>query len=302
MRAGISAVAFLRWLVAPADADVGRAQATAAAFLRVLLGLMWLYNVVWKRPPDFGREADNGLYHFTAYAVSHPVLAPFSWFVEQVVLPNIMLFGWAVLAVETALAVMLLTGAWVRVAAALGAAQSLAIALSVAFAPNEWPWAYWLMIGAHAAVLFSSAGRVFAVDAVRSGAGSARRLGWIWGAIAVAVGGFSVLGSAAEPLADRGTGLVSTDLSLSLGHYNLFGGLLLVFLGGLVLLAARTGSTWLGAVAALVGVAAALSVHAQLGTTDRLLGGTQTSAAFLLSIALVAVTVGRAPGRASPRL
>jgi hypothetical protein len=36
----------------------------------VLLGLLWLYNVSWKRPPDFGQDAGNGLYKFTSYDVS----------------------------------------------------------------------------------------------------------------------------------------------------------------------------------------------------------------------------------------
>jgi len=79
---------------------------------------------------------------------------------------------------ETTLAVLLLTGTWVRLAAAIGVAQSVAIALSVAFAPYEWPWSYWLMIGAHAVILFSSAGRVLAVDGVRAGLPSRRT--WAW--------------------------------------------------------------------------------------------------------------------------
>lgn len=68
------------------------------AALRILVGLMWLYNVAWKRAPDFGRDAGNGLYGFTKDAADHPVLPPFSWVVEQVVLPNISVFGWGVLA------------------------------------------------------------------------------------------------------------------------------------------------------------------------------------------------------------
>ncbi|MCP3821703.1 hypothetical protein NLX86_27505 [Streptomyces sp. A3M-1-3] len=75
----------VRWLFAPAAEDVPRGHAAAAVFLRVLLlGLMWLYNVEWKRPPGF-----SGLTHFASFAVSHPVLPPFSWVVEHLVLPHI---------------------------------------------------------------------------------------------------------------------------------------------------------------------------------------------------------------------
>lgn len=281
----------VRWLIAPATDEMPRAQSIGAAALRILVGLMWLYNVSWKRAPDFGEEAGNGLFKFTSYAVSDPVFPPFSWVVENVVLPNFALFGWGVLVAETALAVLLLTGAWVRLAAAVGLAQSVAIALSVAFAPHEWPWSYWLMIGAHGLLLVSVAGRVLAVDAVRAG-GPARILGQVWGTLAVIVGLVSVLWSLDDPLAARGPGLRSTDLSISLGEYNLVGGVVLVAAGALLVASARGGLPLLAQLAAVLALLAGLSLHAQLGFTDPVLGGTATSAAFLLAVALVAAWVG----------
>jgi len=278
----------VRWLLAPATDDVPRGQAVAAAALRVLLGLMWLYNVSWKRAPDFGQDAGNGLFKFTSYAVSHPVFPPYSWLVDNVVLNVFTPFGWVVLIAETTLAVLLLTGTWVRLAAAIGVAQSVAIALSVAFAPHEWPWSYWLMIGAHAVILFSSAGRMLAVDGVRAGLPIRRTLGLVWGVLTVLVGVFSILGSFGDPLASRGPALGSTDLSISLGAYNLLGGLVLVVAGVLVLLASRGGSRRVAQGAAVLAAVAGLSLHVQLGFTDPLLGGTATSAAYFLSVAVVA--------------
>jgi len=278
----------VHWLLAPATDEVPRGQAVAAAALRVLLGLLWLYNVSWKRPPDFGQDAGNGLYKFTSYAVSHPVFPPYSWLVEHVVLKVFTPFGWLVLIAETTLAVLLLTGTWVRLAAVIGVAQSLAIALSVAFAPNEWPWSYWLMIGAHAVILFSSAGRVLAVDGVRAGLPSRRTLGLVWGVLTVLIGAYSVLGSLGDPLAPRGPGLVSSSLSVSLGAYNLIGGLVLVVVGALLVLASRGGLRKGAQAAAALTAIAGLSLHAQLGFTDPVLGGTATSAAYFLCVAVVA--------------
>jgi hypothetical protein len=284
-------------LLAPATDEVPRAQAVGAAALRILVGLLWLYNVSWKHAPDFGQDAGTGLFKFTSYAVSDPVLPPFSWVIEQVVLPNFALFGWGVLVAETALAVLLLTGAWVRVAAAIGLAQSAAIALSVAFAPHEWPWSYWLMIGAHGLLLVSSAGRVLAVDAVRAGMDSAREtLARFWGTLAVLVGLFSVVLSFDDPLASRGPGLRSVDLSISLGDYNLVGGLVLAAVGVLLLIASRPTAL----VAALLAAVAGLSLHAQLGFSDPLLGGTTTSAAFLFAAGLVAAVVFARSGHPGP--
>lgn len=290
------------WLLAPATDDVPRSHAVGAASLRVLVGLLWLYNVAWKRPPDFGQDAGRGLFKFTRYAVDYPVFPPFSWFVEHVVLPNFSAFGWMVLAAETTLAVLLLTGAWVRLAALMGIAQAASIGLSVAFAPNEWPWSYWLLIGAHALLLVSSAGRVFAVDAVRAKLVSPRSIAVPWGLIAVVVGALSILRSLNDPVAARGPGLSSSDLSISLGQYNLVGGVVLAAAGVLLLIAtsrAVRGAAWVGAIVAVIG---GLSLHAQIGFSDPLLGGSATSAALLFSIALVAVTVARRSAETSTPL
>src|SRR5262245_7776359 len=104
-----------------------RLSGIALAVLRILAGLMWLANVIWKWPPDFGENGRTGLYFWTRQAVDHPVFPPYSWLVEHLVLPNFTAFGWLTFVVETLLAVLLLTGTAVRLAALVGIGQSLAI-------------------------------------------------------------------------------------------------------------------------------------------------------------------------------
>ncbi|MBD8871059.1 Rv1678 family membrane protein [Nocardioides donggukensis] len=289
----------LTWVLAPAVEDGPRSHAIAAAGLRILVGVMWLYNVSWKRAPDFGQEAENGLYKFTSFAVSDPVFPPFSWVVEKLVLPNFEIFGWGVLASETALAVLLLSGAFVRVAALLGVAQSVAIALSVTVAPHEWPWSYYLMIGAHLLILFSAAGRYAAVDAVRAGRGGVR-LGTVWGGLAVVAGLIAAAVSLGDPFAAAGTNLGTSDFSVGIGRYNLLGGVLLVAVGVLLLLAARGGRAALAWAAAGLGALGALSLYAQLGFTDPILGGSPTTAAVYLACAAVAAGLALADRGARP--
>lgn len=120
-----------------------------------LAGLLWLSNAGWKVPPDFGDTAGgcSGLCGFVQDGIDHPVVAPSGWVLDHVVQPNLALFGWVTLLTEAALAALLLSGRHLRVAAVLGVAQSLAIGLTVANAPDEWYWAYLLMIGLHLAVL-----------------------------------------------------------------------------------------------------------------------------------------------------
>ena len=291
----------VRWLFAPATEHSTRGSEVSMAALRITVGLLWLYNVSWKRPPDFGRDSGKGLYGFTKDAVDHPVFAPYSWVVDHVVLPNFTAFGWTVLVVETALAVLLLTGAWVRLAALVGIGQSVAIGLSVAQTPGEWPWSYWMLIGIHVVLLFGAAGAVLAVDAVRASDQPHRRvrfLALVWGTVAVVAGIVAVLMSLGDDaLAASGATLGGPGLSISLGSYNLVGAIALIVIGVLTYAAAQLGNTLLARVAAVLGVVCAVSLYAQLGWTDPWLGGSNTSAGFFLVTALIAATVAHSAHR-----
>jgi hypothetical protein len=278
-------------LLSPTAAPATSGQ-IALAGLRLLAGLMWLENVVWKVPPDFGERRRDGLYFWTHRAVEFPVFKPFSWVVEHVVLPNFTAFGWAVLVVESALAVLLLTGTAVRLAALLGIGQSIAIGLSVAEAPGEWPWAYAMMIGIHAVLLFAPSARYAAVDAVRSATPTsaarpvARRLLGGWG---FALG---LIGLAAVWLCirnDRPANVGLIRLQFSLGDYNLRGALFLVGIAVAMLAAAMLGWRVIAFAASAVAVAAAISIYVQFGRTSVWLGGTPSTAAVFVSAAVVSL-------------
>lgn len=285
----------IRWILATADDASSRGHAVTSAALRILVGLLWIYNIAWKRPPDFGQHSDKSIYGFTKDAVEHPVFPPFSWVIEHVVLPNFTAFAWGVLIVETALAVLLLTGAFVRLAAVIGIAQALAIGLSVAATPGEWPWSYWLLIGVHVMLLFSAAGSVLAIDALRSGrerASKLRMLALVWGAVVSIEAIIVLIRSLGDGLfAASGAQFGGPGLSFGLGTYNLAGSLLLLVCGLGLLAAALTHNYAIALVPAVVGLAATALLHAQIGYSDSVLGGTNTSAAFFLSVAVVGVVV-----------
>lgn len=282
----------VRWVLAPATTSSPTGHAVTVRILSVALGLMWLYNVSWKVPPGFG-DSEGGLYKWASLAVEYPVFPPYSWGVEHLVLPAIVPFGWSVLIIESALAVMLLTGAWLRLAGLLGIAQSVAIALSVLHAPHEWPWAYYLMIIAHLVVLFSSAGRVLAVDGLRQGGHPARFVGLVWGTITMIAGAYSMVRADGGFVSPQGEGLVWSSFAVGLGRFNLAGGVLLLVSGALVLLAIRKSTAWSGYLAAALAGLGALSLYAQVGFTDPWLGGNAISAAFLVAVAVVGFSIAR---------
>jgi thiosulfate dehydrogenase [quinone] large subunit len=136
------------------------------ALVRIAAGLVWLANLNWKTPPDFGENGGGALYGYTKSAVDHPVIDPWSFIVDHVVLPNFRLFGWATLLVETCLAAFLILGLATRLWALIGALQSAAIGMSVAFLPGEWPWSYYMMIAVHLALFATAAGRKWSIDEV----------------------------------------------------------------------------------------------------------------------------------------
>jgi uncharacterized membrane protein YphA (DoxX/SURF4 family) len=281
-----------------------RASGIALAVLRILAGLLWLAHVWWKVPPDFGENRRTGLWFWTHLAVDHPVFPPYSWLVEHLVLPNFTVFGWLVLVVETLLPVLLLTGTAVRLAALIGIGQSLAIGLSVAEAPNEWPWAYAMMIGIHLVLLLGPSAQYAAVDAVRAARATgtaapvARRLLGGWGAILAVVAivaGVKSLGE--EFLAPRGQVVGYPPLQLFLGDYNMLAALVLLVVAVLMLAAAVIRARALGLAAAFVAAVAALSIYVQLGRADLWLGGNPSTAAVFVCAAVIAV--GARPLRVS---
>lgn len=281
-----------------------RASGIALAVLRILAGLLWLAQVWWKVPPDFGEHRRTGLWFWTHLAVDHPVFPPYSWLVEHVVLPNFTAFGWLVLVVETLIPVLLLTGTAVRLAALIGIGQSLAIGLSVAEAPNEWPWAYAMMIGIHLVLLLAPSAQYAAVDAVRAAniAGNAapvaRRLLGGWGvilALIAIVAGVKSLGDAF--LAPRGQGVGYPPLQLFLGDYNMLAALVLFVVAALMIAAAVMRVRLLALTAAIIAAIAALSIYVQLGRTEVWLGGNPSTAAIFVCAAVIAL--GARPLRVS---
>jgi len=284
----------LDWVVRPAVEDVSRGQAVAAVVTRVFVGVMWLYNTAWKNPPDFGQSDQGGLFAFTSYAVSNPVFPPYAWAVEHLVLPVFVPFGWMVLLFETLLAVLLLSGSFVRVAALIGLAQSAAIGLSVARAPHEWPWSYALMVLVHLFILFGGAGRHLAVDGLRARQGDGAGLARFWGGLSVLMGLVVVVAGA---VTSGGINLRLNGLEFGLGVYNVAGGLVLLVAGAAVLTWSFTRTTVLAWVTGGLAVLAGLLLRVQIGFSTPVLGGDGAAAAYFLTLAVVAFGLARLGNR-----
>ena len=132
---------------------------------RILLGVLWLANLTWKLPPDFGRDDPEGLLYNFELASAHAVVAPLRTLAEDVLIPHFTLFGWIVFLAELAVGLSLLLGLWTRIGALLGVVQSIAITLLVVRAPDEWVWTYVLLVAMSLVVALTPSGERLSLDA-----------------------------------------------------------------------------------------------------------------------------------------
>ena len=279
------------------DSPSSRIDRSAIAAVRIVAGLLWLANLEWKRPPDFGRHLKNGLYKYVDGAVAHRVFAPWSWIVEHVVLKQYTLFGWSTLLLESMLAALLLLGLWTRPVALVGVANSVAIGLSVLHYPNEWPWSYYLMIALHLLLFATAAGRVGGIDGVRRRGDAARdRAVTVLGLVAVVVGLVSlVLVSGRSFTAHQGKLVGWAGGEAKLLWFNPLSALLTALLGAVAVLAVRLRRPELRWVAAAGFGLMALQVLVQWryrdgNWTGGVFGGTGSNFAFwaMFAIGIVA--------------
>jgi uncharacterized membrane protein YphA (DoxX/SURF4 family) len=157
--------------------------------MRIVVGILWLANVEWKRPGDFGKDLGNGLYKYVNSAIENPVFGPYSWFVENVVVKNYTLFGWITLVTEVLLAALLILGLFTRAAALVGAGMSVSILFSVLYYDKvyEWPWSYFLMIAIHLFVFATAAGQFWGLDGTKT-RGTYKKAATTLGVVAIVAG------------------------------------------------------------------------------------------------------------------
>jgi hypothetical protein len=271
---------------------IGRAM---PAVLRITLGLMWLANVHWKQPTDFGQADSRGLYKYLdPEKRGAPVFRPFTWLVDEVIIPNFTLFGWFTLLSEIVLAAALLAGWKVRWMALLGAVQSLFIGISVVnyTLVVEWPWSYYMMVAGHLALFGMAAGRVAGADGLHAGnahrgwlaAGVASALLGVWAIAKGALGGFD---------AEVGELLGNSWGELKFMRVNGLGALVLLVIGGLGIAAGltrqRTAALAAAGVAALVALLGLVQWRKPVGgaETGGLLGIEGGAIAVVLALAIV---------------
>ena len=97
----------------------------------MLIGVLWLFSLRWKLPPDFAPAAGKGLMDWLQLEVQHPAFAFYGNFVANVVIPNFTLFAWLIFLAELVVGLSLLTGTLTRAGRGPGPADGAQ--------PGDWP-------------------------------------------------------------------------------------------------------------------------------------------------------------------
>ena len=115
--------------------------------LQAVFGLLWIEGASWKVFENGKFFLNfNGLAYWVKKGSEYPVFGPYKWLIDSFILPNIKLFLFAVFFAELTIGVLLVFGKFVRFASLLAIGQTIAITLSVLYAPYEWKWSYFMML------------------------------------------------------------------------------------------------------------------------------------------------------------
>lgn len=135
------------------------------ALSRALIGILWLFSLRWKLPPDFAPTGGKGLLDWLQLEAQYPAFGFYGDFVQHVVIPNFAIFAWLIFLAELLAGLSLLTGTLTRLGVALGLLMSINLGLGLLDVPGEWPWSYIMLAMWHGVFLIAAPGRLWGVDA-----------------------------------------------------------------------------------------------------------------------------------------
>jgi len=127
--------------------------------LRVILGAMWWQQSLWKIPPNY-----DGLIYWMKQMVEHASIELQGQLVQNLVLPNIALFGLLVYSAEVMIGASLILGVLTRLGAVLGLLMAMNLWLGLYSAPGEWPWTYGFIVILQLLFMIDPPGRSLGVD------------------------------------------------------------------------------------------------------------------------------------------
>lgn len=166
---------------------------------RIVVGLLWFSQLLWKLPPTFGcppdfrfstrDQATSGLCDWIGREATYagnlhvfnldlhllggsgfsfdlsPISALYGAFLHGFVLPNFSWMAWLIFAMELFITISILFGLLARLGAIVGTLQALNLTIGLLPVPGEWEWTYIMLATLNFIFLTTAAGRAFGLDA-----------------------------------------------------------------------------------------------------------------------------------------
>jgi thiosulfate dehydrogenase [quinone] large subunit len=150
----------------------GTAPGWPLGLARIVVGWLWATQLMWKMPPLFGCGPelrvglDGGLCDWVGREIANPN-PYFPWyadFLQAVVVPNFVLFGWMVWLLEAFIFVSLFFGIFARLGGLAGTVQGANLTIGLSAVPHEWYWTYVMLTVLCALPLLTGSGRFLGLD------------------------------------------------------------------------------------------------------------------------------------------
>jgi len=143
---------------------------------RLIIGYLWLNQLGWKMPPQFGCPADfavstsleartSGLCDWVGLMTIYSRVPLHAAFVENFVVPNLAWLGWFIWLMEAFIGLSLILGLVSRLGALVGLMQAANLFIGLSAVPTEWVWSYALLFTFHLLFFCIPPGRIWGVDA-----------------------------------------------------------------------------------------------------------------------------------------
>jgi uncharacterized membrane protein YphA (DoxX/SURF4 family) len=158
------------------DAHVDRVGQVGMLIARLVIGLLWFTQLLWKMPPSFGCPPNfaastsitartTGLCDWVGLMTVYSKIPLQASLVKSLVVPNLSWMGWLIWLMEAFVAVSLFLGVLTRLGGLVGLLQALNLFFGVSAVPGEWYWSYGQLATLGLIFLVIPSGRFLGLDA-----------------------------------------------------------------------------------------------------------------------------------------
>ncbi|MGA2490066.1 MAG: hypothetical protein ABSF99_07735 [Anaerolineales bacterium] len=138
------------------DAKMDRLGQIGLLISRMLIGILWFTQLLWKLPPTFGCPANfavstsitartTGLCDWVGLMSIYSLIPLQGSLVKSLVIPNLAWMGWLIFLMEAFVAISLILGLFTRLGGLVGLLQAMNLFFGVSAVPGEWYWSYLML-------------------------------------------------------------------------------------------------------------------------------------------------------------